>query len=116
VYCGHRVIKLYGAGRLFACRHCYRLAYTSQNEGASDRWLRRANKVWQRLGDPGIAAPLPPKPKGMWPRTYERLCERACAAEIEADKVSVESRSANSLSARRSMGFVASTGMRSYWV
>src|SRR6266481_9692801 len=27
VYCGRRVTKLYGAGRLFACRHCYRLAY-----------------------------------------------------------------------------------------
>src|SRR5689334_7139510 len=25
VYCGRRVAKLYGAGRLFACRHCYRL-------------------------------------------------------------------------------------------
>jgi hypothetical protein len=25
VYCGRRVTKLYDAGRLFACRHCYRL-------------------------------------------------------------------------------------------
>ena len=32
VYCGRSVIKLYGAGRLFACRHCYRLAYASQTE------------------------------------------------------------------------------------
>src|SRR4030095_12888048 len=23
VYCGRRLIKLYGAGRLFACPHCY---------------------------------------------------------------------------------------------
>ena len=30
VYCGRRATKLYGAGRLFACRHCYRLAYASQ--------------------------------------------------------------------------------------
>ena len=32
VYCGRHVTKLYGAGRLFACRHCYRLAYASQQE------------------------------------------------------------------------------------
>jgi hypothetical protein len=30
VYCGRQVTKLYGVGRLFACRHCYRLAYASQ--------------------------------------------------------------------------------------
>ena len=34
VYCGRRVTKLYRAGRLFACRHCYRLAYASQQESA----------------------------------------------------------------------------------
>src|ERR1700730_13873055 len=39
VYCGRRVTKLYGVGRLFACRHCYRLAYTSQQESARDRGL-----------------------------------------------------------------------------
>src|ERR1700733_8567350 len=27
VYCGRQVAKLYGAGRLFACRHCYRLLF-----------------------------------------------------------------------------------------
>jgi hypothetical protein len=45
--CGRRVTKLYGAGLYFSCRHCYRLAHTSQSEGASDRSLRRANKVSQ---------------------------------------------------------------------
>jgi hypothetical protein len=32
--CGRRVAKLYGADRYFLCRHCYRLPYTSQSEGA----------------------------------------------------------------------------------
>ena len=32
-----RVAKLYGAGKLFACRHCYRLGYAVQRSGPLDR-------------------------------------------------------------------------------
>lgn len=52
--CGRRVAILYG-GSIFACCHCFRLAYPSQRESAKDRATRRANKIRARLGwEPGI--------------------------------------------------------------
>ena len=49
--------------------------------------MRRASKIRQRLGgNAGTASPFLPKPKGMWRRTYERLCEHAFDAEERADE------------------------------
>jgi hypothetical protein len=87
VACGRRVAKLHGPGRYFLCRHCYRLAHASQSESTWDLTLRRVNKIRQRLGgDPGLIAPFPPKPKGMWRSTYQRLRERAIEAEMRANE------------------------------
>jgi hypothetical protein len=74
VYCGRRVTKLYLAGRLFACRHCYRLAYGSQQEPMHERGLWKAQKIRVELGgQPNILEEFPEKPKGMHWRTYGRL-------------------------------------------
>lgn len=72
--CGRRVAILYG-GAVFACRHCYHLAYESQREPDHDRIARRANKIRMRLGwEPGILNPKGwQKPKGMHWRTFARL-------------------------------------------
>lgn len=83
--CGRRVAKLYAPGRYFLCRHCYCLAHTSQGEGKWERAIRRSNNIKIRLGGAaGLDAPIPPKPRGMWRRTYGRLSERAFADEMRA--------------------------------
>lgn len=86
--CGRRVIKLYGAGAYFLCRHCYRLSYESQRQDGLDRARQRADKIRQRLGGcPGRDEPLPDRPKGMWRRTYEGLEKELLEAEVHAEEV-----------------------------
>ena len=72
--CGRRVAKLFLGSAIFACRHCYRLAYPCQRESADDRATRRADKIRDRLKwEPGILNGHGIKPKGMHMRTYQRL-------------------------------------------
>jgi len=79
--CRHRVAILYG-GSAFACRHCRRLAYDSQQDSGWNRSMRQARTVRVRLGgSANLAEPLPRKPKGMHWRTYRRLYLRAAAHE-----------------------------------
>jgi len=71
--CGRRVAILY-SGSVFACRHCYQLAYASQRENEGDRAIRRADSIREQLGwITGIANPNGDKPKGMHWVTFERL-------------------------------------------
>jgi hypothetical protein len=71
--CGRRCAVLYG-GDVFACRHCYRLAYRCQRETPDDRAMRQADKIRQRLGwEAGIVNGEGGKPKGMHWHTFARL-------------------------------------------
>jgi hypothetical protein len=83
--CGRRVAQLClprGASR-FRCRHCYRLAYQCQREKPEWRAYRRVDKIATRLSpewakdlvpaDVLDGVFLPPKPKWMRWRTYDRL-------------------------------------------
>ena len=75
--CSRRVAVLY-CGSIFACRHCYQLAYDSQREAAYNRALSRAQAIRTKLGgSPNMAEDFPDKPKGMHWRTYDRLCRKA---------------------------------------
>ncbi len=80
-YCGRHVAKLYGAGRLFACRRCYRLGYRIQRGGPIDSVHQRLARLHRKLGAEYERPDLPPPPKPKWMRwkTYFRI-----AAQIEA--------------------------------
>ena len=81
--CRRRVTTLYLLGAYFLCRHCQGLGY---EEARPHRLLRRAQRVRQRLGGPtGLSYPFPPRPKGMWRRTYDRLRWHVFEAEMAAD-------------------------------
>jgi hypothetical protein len=73
--CDRRVALLYiGSSGIFACRHCYQLAYDSQRETADDRVARRADKIRNRLKwKRGILNRNGCKPKGMHWKTYRCL-------------------------------------------
>jgi hypothetical protein len=69
-------VPAFVAGTLFACRHCYELAYASQQETTHERGLLRIQKIRARVGGThDIFEEFPPKPKGMHHRTYYRLRE-----------------------------------------
>lgn len=76
--CGRRVAKLYSS-TLFACRHCLRLNYRSQQASKRDRPCGRSWDLRRALGcDEGflsLPAEFISKPKGMHWRTFERKVE-----------------------------------------
>jgi len=74
--CGRCVAVLYG-GKYFVCRHCYRLAYQTQNQAAFDRMCDRAFSIARQLGHDGnvIDGFYGKKPKGMHQKTYNRKKE-----------------------------------------
>ena len=73
-HCGRRVAVLYGLGKRFLCRHCCQLTYSSQQENTSDRMMRKARKIRERLGaSDSLFDPICQKPKGMHWKTFKRL-------------------------------------------
>jgi hypothetical protein len=89
VYCGRRVAKLYGGGRLFACRRCYRLGYAVQRGGPMDRAHHRLARPHRKLAADydGPDRPPPPKPKWMRWKTYSHILEQIEAGQQQLDVV-----------------------------
>jgi hypothetical protein len=81
--CGRRVCTLYYLEPRLACRRCNGLRYAAQRASSYGRKALAKRKVRRKLGDYGQlwATRYPPKPRGMWRRTYARHC--AVLARIE---------------------------------
>jgi hypothetical protein len=78
--CRRRCSVLYGFSR-FRCRKCHRLTYASQYEAEWERSRTKSERIRRKLGDAtfpvlGDYNPFPPRPRGMWRSTYERLRQR----------------------------------------
>ena len=74
--CARRVCTLYHLDGRVACRRCNGLRYAAQRTSSYGRKALAKRKIRCNLGDYGQlwAAKSPPKPRGMWRRTYARNC------------------------------------------
>jgi hypothetical protein len=103
VFCGRKVTKLYAGGRLFACRHCYDLAYASQQEALRERGLFKCQKIRMDLGgSPNMLEEFPDKPKGMHWRTYDLI--RTTYDRAQKQSMTGLMRSADRMKSRLSHG------------
>ena len=78
--CSRRIAVLYIRSGRFACRHCQRVAYSSQSEDGIGRAWRRQAGIERRLGENWR------RPKGMHQTTYDRLVEALLDCEEQRDR------------------------------
>lgn len=76
--CGCRAARLY-LRRELRCRDCHGLAYPSTRRDSIGRLQAKARALRQQLGGGDVA--IPPRPKGMWHTTYERLVRELVEVE-----------------------------------
>lgn len=88
VGCARRAAKLYG-GKIFACRHCHRLNYASQQWSRKDRANNSSWRLRRKMGcDFGWLdgrAECVPRPKGQHQKTYARHIARLQRYEARAE-------------------------------
>ena len=84
--CRRRVCTLYYLNARMVCRTCEGLWYAAQRISCNGRKFMAMKKIRRKLGDCGQLRPdtLPPKPRGMWRRTYAHYC--AALARIERSR------------------------------
>lgn len=78
--CQRRAGVLYMRAGRFACRHCQRVAYSSQSEDVMGRMWRIQQKIETRLGE------YRQRPAGMRERTYRTLMHRLSEAEARREE------------------------------
>lgn len=77
--CRRRCEVLYLRFGRFACRHCNRVAYTSQRGAPLDRLQHKLEKMRDRIGEH--------RPHGMHRKTWERLIARSYELEAQLDNL-----------------------------
>jgi len=82
--CGRRVARLFIHGQHVACRHCFNLAYPTQNGDEIDRAWARISTLEARLKDDHY------RPKGMHWKTFRKIKERLSEAHYQKDLAFVE--------------------------
>jgi hypothetical protein len=81
--CG--ALRLFAHYGTYACRHCHRLPYASQQRDRNGRKRLTASKLRLKLGGcPDINEPMPAKPKWTRHRTYQRIRNEIQALEATA--------------------------------
>lgn len=87
--CCRRVMELALGSGGFRCRTCLGLVHASSQESPTDRAMRRASKLKQKLGaEPGIDS-LYRRPRHMRRATFEKIDARIQAAEAEVNDAHV---------------------------
>jgi hypothetical protein len=79
--CNARVAVLYGASIYFYCRHCYKLPYSSQNQGELNRIIEQKHKLGKRIFEHYENGTGWGKKKGMHTATFNRLYAKYLAYE-----------------------------------
>lgn len=96
--CYRRVGVLF-LGNIFACRHCWDMAYASQNQRADSRYTDRAFAIARKLGLEGnvIDGFWGEKPKGMHWKTFNQrkeqldwLCDASMFGLVNRFSISVD--------------------------
>jgi hypothetical protein len=81
--CG--AIRLFARHGTYACRHCHRLAYASQQRDRNGRKRLAACKLRLKLGgQPDITEPMPPRPKWTRQKTHQHIRNEIQALETKA--------------------------------
>jgi hypothetical protein len=84
-HCGYGTVRLFCHYGNYACRHCHRALYASQQNDQFGRKRLAAAKLRLELGSiPDSNEPMPPKPKWTRRRTYQRIRHEIQALEAKA--------------------------------
>lgn len=94
--CNRRVAILYSKNYFFLCRYCHDLTYASCQE-SGDRYKELRRKIFKILNilredETSYMALVPPKPKGLHWKTYNRLENKLLRLEHEMIQHLIRSR------------------------